>query len=419
LRTENKRLKELSAALVNMYDSTKMPRTEHERVAEQQIGHSPFEYAGILSSGINTEGNSSNILGVCFTPDDGVFQIEQLWTHSAFDSNQELEHHTFLDDYSPIYGYFEDTAPDFTHAKMQTSHQPQFTHSTPPTYLVEPFNGNSQTLEKTRHPRLDTPSHFIQSLPSPSSYSRHEPTFSRRLLRRTFQTGYHVLTHSHHVPPSLISRIYDFCIATHSVEQITEKMRICLGLGAGGGMVDDQLRWGLLPDRRDVEGSGQWMEVGDVEGWLKARGFVFEVKPDEGRWGLDGERLLPQLRLEDPHISSESGLKAPLVPYGTVWNPNPKMEKGETDTEALLRACFNPFARSERGIHSGFQACLTAGGSQDQVRGLAYPTNPCNYLDIDRFFECLVQHSVCLGRTAGFRIADVEEVLNDCLVKST
>jgi len=177
-------------------------------------------------------------------------------------------------------------------------------------------------------------------------------------------------------------------------------------------MVVDQLRWGLIPDRRDVDGNErkEWMEVGDVEGWLMDWGFVVESK---GEWGMEGERLVPQLSIENVRLST----KAPIVPYGTVWNPIAGSEEGEVDAKSLLEVCFNPLSMASHGVYSSSQVCLSSGASLSRGMHTGQGDHTRSYLNIDHFVECLMQHSICLGRTAGFRRKEVEDVLNECVIK--
>jgi len=53
----------------------------------------------------------------------------------------------------------------------------------------------------------------------------------------------------------------------------------------------------------------------------------------------------------------------------------------------------------------------------DQIRE-AHPSQyaQVQFLDMDCFFTSLMTLAICLRRTAGFRRADVEEVLKGCLV---
>lgn len=143
-------------------------------------------------------------------------------------------------------------------------------------------------------------------------------------------------------------------------------------------MVADQLRWGRVPDRRDCvelgglgEGAEVWMEVADVEGWLKGRGI-----------GIEGGAEQVQNH------------KSQYVPYGTVWCPTTSVANGGPSTEALLAVCFQEAA-------TGRAATAALPRKVD--------------LNIDNFFECLMQHSICLGRTAGFRRVDVEHVFQRCV----
>jgi hypothetical protein len=398
LRAENRRLKELSAALVDMYDMTKVSGIESAHIENYQMCQTPQISLGDPSSANHSGINANN--SVYHNPlDTDVFQFEPTPNPVTFDTSQQCTQNNVLADASPnIQGYFPTLSSKPGFAESQASHQ----HD--PSHLPTP---HSYHLTKNHTPML-------QTLPIPTSYDHLEPTFSRRLLRRCFQIGYHVLLHRDQFPLALLERIYGFCLIHSTVDRVIEKLKVCLGLGVGGEMVGDQLRWGRIPDRRDpveMGGSGEvgvWMEANEVEEWLDGLGFCVAGKNwgEVERWGLDGERLLPQMRLENASAREGScddspTTKAPIIPYGTVWDPS---SDGAPDTEAVLRACF-----------SASGPCINAGLYGDSPAPVVHVQN---YLNVDYFYECLMQNSVCLGRTAGFRRTEIETILKSSLVKA-
>jgi hypothetical protein len=169
-------------------------------------------------------------------------------------------------------------------------------------------------------------------------------------------------------------------------------------------MVADQLRWGRIPDRRDCvelgglgQNPGVWLEVADLDGWLKGRGVC--VDGPQGKWGVIRSGL-PNVRLAEEAEQEVPSVKAQHVPYGTVWCPTTSIANGGPDIEALLATC----------IQQSVSVRAATPGEVDMQ-----PFRRKGYLDIDNFFECLMQNSICLGRTAGFRKADVEELYEQCL----
>lgn len=160
-------------------------------------------------------------------------------------------------------------------------------------------------------------------------------------------------------------------------------------------MVADQLRWGKVHDRRDeleaAEGYEVWMEVAEVEGWLGKKGVW--VGGLQAGHGMVGQRIRSEsegLDVLTDYASEET--QSVQMPYGTVWDSATSVASGGPDTEAVLAACFEQSA---------------------MMRGVL-PVSKGGNLNINIFFERLMERSICLGRTAGFQRADVEEVFEQC-----
>ena len=424
LRAENRRLKELSAALAHMYDMRNLPR-----ISTGHLVDSPalLDNASMISSPEYTssylrKATAENNQSYDF-PAAGAFSVQ---THSNAEPFSPSRYSSEDTHWTGGVAY-NSSSPANSPYSMRASHQSAMKH--PP--LTTPPNLSRAHLERTRtdlclnrskvgptsypSPTLsdlssafvhNSPSPFLQSLASPSSYDYHEPTLSRRLLRRCFQLGYHVLLHSTAFPPGLLTRIYDFCLDRQGMNAVLEKMRHCLGIGCGGEMVAhvDQLRTGRIPDRRDCVTSGGlgqsaeiWLEVADIECWLKGRGICTNG-PEEKRGAIGS--VAPTVPLAEEAEQKVPSVKAQHVSYGTVWCPAMSVANGGPDSEALLAAC----------IQESLSVRTAASGNTDYRQ---LPRKRC--LDIDNFFECLMQKSVCLGRTAGFKVEDVEETFEQCL----
>ena len=221
--------------------------------------------------------------------------------------------------------------------------------------------------------------------PLPTSYAHLEPTFTRRLLRSIYQTAYHLLVTPSQISPADLSRMFGFCLRHNIKTAIISKLAVTLGLGSGGVMLLDQLRWGLIPDRRDTEPE-TWMEVGDIEVFLNGKG-----------WGIDGKRCTNG-------EGKEVNVMKPVVAYGAVCDAN--LGSWMNAPDFVAGGPFDVFALAMRGTDVVNKSVVDSSQS-DQA----------TCLDIDLFFSSLLDRSICLGRTAGFRRVDVDEVLKRCVIK--
>jgi len=404
LREDNKRLKDLNVALVNMYTCPTQP--QNEQIAGQSLppAASGFDSGSTL--------NSTQDLSGCFAADYTYLNPAEALKSSLssdpsnFDSNHDPSQ--YLATRSDT-DYFQNSMLELIQPNDIENH-----HNTPSSINSAFFSPYNTPIEDPMFSNMSFASSDMpfapsphNSLPLPETYAHLEPTFSRRLLRTTYQNGFHMLTNTSHFPPSIISRIFGFCLAHNTTAATLEKIGRGIGLGCGGILLVDQLRWGLMPDRRDTEEG--YMEVGDVEWYLLEKGFGISGADV----GTDSDSRLVKGKMRSDPMT----VKASKVPYGTVCDT--------ASLDSWLMGYEPPEIFSATlpsvGINTSdaaYQAYLDKRNGASMLSNNTTGKNEKTcYLDLEKFFNGLMGHTLCLGRAAGFRRQDVEEVLNQCVIE--
>ena len=200
-------------------------------------------------------------------------------------------------------------------------------------------------------------------------------------------------------------------------------------LGFNGQAIQhpNEQTWLHVPDLRDYENEwGEWVEVNKVEEYLQSLGWSVEGLPgykscvpllpsDRGHGGglLEHDEPRGELSMTEPlnwdHFDSGENVFGAL---GDVFE-----DASIIQVQPSVHAEVEPRATDEH------DTSLTSNYGQEVL-----------YLDVDRFTTSkplcfqhyaqitnnpsyLIDRTICLGRTAGFRRLDVDEVLNNCLVK--
>ena len=438
LREENKRLKELSTALVTMYDGAAKTTAAgkegpqchnlHATVKKLITRSFPLDCSDSVhlpngdlesSNPYPYDVSGSGMEQSCSPAEMGLMQL----------SVQDRE---LSDIRAGLTGCFDQGAgqSSLTSPVVWDSHPDH-----PPT--IGDLNSTTYpATEKTRHHQgafgttpygmsqqsLRAP--LLTTLPLPTSHAYLEPTFSRRLVRLLWEYAFNVLTASH-IPPAQVNRCFGFCFRSRDKETLIKKFRAYLGLSADPVSALDRQVWNTAPDVRDArDGEGDdweyWLEAGKIEMYLESLGFSLSGNDDQKDAILD---FIPAFQ----HSPGKSGAcstssssstgrdkmqAAPQVPYGSKWQPDSCITNSLFDDRGIFHVPASWLTPSAPGAAEPIDSQAHLNAERILRRGTG-----C-YLDVNRFFAGLIEVSVCLGRAAGFKRMDVDGVLRRSLVKS-
>lgn len=285
LRAENKRLKELSMALVNMYYCTAKATSAGEEVPSCHNLHETVKTLIARTSSlavpdsVQPADRRNAEHSITSQEDFERLDIEQPCSPATSDLvHLSMRNLDFSDICAKMTGYSDQTSPpQLMGAKAwssQPDHDPTINRSHPPTV---------SHIEQLPESYDMTPS--LSSLPLPASHAYLEPTFSRRLVRLLWEYAFKALADPS-ISPAHLKRCFGFCLRSRTQETLIRKFKAYLGLTRCTISERDRQVFNAAPDVRDSMecGSDEWgycIEAGKIGTYLESLGFCLGEN-DEG-----------------------------------------------------------------------------------------------------------------------------------------
>jgi hypothetical protein len=408
IRNENKRLKDLNVALIDLYtcNVTNKPYNEPIAAATSNLGNiSTLEQTDFMVNNFTTYLSPLNS-----TPSSVPPTFED--RHNPIQYLESTHNDAYYSDVSMV---GDNSVLGLTRDNSIASSQYTSTGSMTPPTLFPHTPSNTSTSLMNLTPSIPSRTNSLApsphaTLPLPTTFAHLESSFSRRLIRSAYEGGYYMLTNINQFSPAIILRIFGFCFLHNTVPLTIQKLARGLGFGDGGHLLVNSLRWGLWPDRRDTEDG--YLELGDVEWCLVDRGFSLTPETRE-----DGREYLVKRNMRGSGSGSGAMVsgKARPVPYGTVCDAENLNEwlAGNDLTMQATGSMLHQNEETSMRLQNQASSCRVESPLPNSSDSADKGTS---YIDLENFFQTLGGRYICLGRAAGFRIPDLEEVFDQCIV---
>lgn len=324
-------------------------------------------------------------------------------------------------------------------------------------------------------PTIDDFSQFLfpeAQVPLPNTHSYFELSFARRMHRAAVEVGYQLLT-SPNIPKDKFQKVFGYCLKYETMENVAFRLQRVLNsstkdtlqnwrapfvhLGGAGTYYPNQgpdtdnefmpkFRTGfsmgpfpaaLTPVWENISSDmkctipgfeGDFFDPNDVEGYLRGHGF----DPYPAADYITGQIDLEALVKADGSETDSTDSRFPLTPRSPTAKASDDTNQGAYDfdhnngdlskgvqndsTSSLMKFLSwdaNPFKGTNPFDLSGPIFDGTAGPNSENACPTATPKNKKRTVTIkvDTLIKELAVHASCLGRTPGFRRADVNAAI--------
>ncbi|CAD6441532.1 9d2a2723-8fd5-4ea9-b65c-d7fdfe38da00 [Sclerotinia trifoliorum] len=335
------------------------------------------------------------------------------------------------------------------------------------------MNLQQYRVEIPSPPTIDDFSQYLfpeAQVPLPTTYSYFELSFARRMHRAAVEVGYRFLTLPN-IPKEKFQKVFGYCMKYETMENVISRLQRVLGssskeslqnwrapfvhLGGAGTYYPNQgpdtdnefmpkFRTGfsmgpfpaaLTPVWENISSDmkctipgfeGDFFDPNDVEGYL--RGYGFDPYPAADY--ITGQIDLEALVKADSSETDSTDSRFPLTPrspnafddanqdaYDFGHNNGNLSKDVQNDSTSSLLKFLSWDANTFKGTNpfdlSGPIFDGTAGSNPENARPTTTPKSKKRTVTIkvDTLINELAVHASCLGRTPGFRRADVNAAI--------